>query len=139
MPMCLLTCSIRLLQAFQTPANSHSHHQGPQQSDQPAFSTTPSVIHDAPGLRVWYRGLGAIRLPKAAAYFSIAGLHLESSPLHAAALHLLLKLVRESLNELAYLADLAGLQYEVSNHSKGCSDEANFGAKVQCLALAGMS
>lgn len=42
---------------------------------------------------------------------------MEDSPVSAAALHLLLKLVRDSLNEQTYLADLAGLQYEVSHAS----------------------
>ena len=85
------------------------------EEDSPASTgpQVPELIRDVAGLRVWHRGLGAIRLPKAAAYFSIAGWHMEESPLAVAGLHLLLKLVRDALCEDAYLADIAGLQYEV--------------------------
>lgn len=74
----------------------------------------PACIHDSPGLRVWHRALGPVRLPKAAAYFSLAGRHLYDSPEAAAAAVLLIKLVKDALNEQAYLADIAGLQYGVS-------------------------
>ncbi|KAK9797401.1 hypothetical protein WJX73_004607 [Symbiochloris irregularis] len=95
-------------QAHKSEPHSDSH------ASQAAFPTPPSLIADGAGLRVWHRALGAIQLPKAAAYFTISGLHMEDTPASAAALHLLLKLVRDSLNEQTYLADLAGLQYEMS-------------------------
>ena len=47
--------------------------QSPAETSPPAFPVPPSLVLDAPGLRVWHRGLGAIHLPKAAAYFTIAG------------------------------------------------------------------
>jgi hypothetical protein len=57
--------------------------------------------------------LCACRLPKAVAYFAITSKAAYESPRAAAATHLVLKLAEDALCETAYLADVAGLTYDV--------------------------
>ena len=72
------------------------------------------MICNEPGLRLWHKVDRQLETPKAAAYFCISSAAMYESPAAAATTHLLLKLLEDALCETAYLADVAGLSYDVS-------------------------
>ncbi|KDD73111.1 hypothetical protein H632_c2526p0, partial [Helicosporidium sp. ATCC 50920] len=79
----------------------------------PALATSspapPSLLLAAPGVRVWHKLDAAFRQPRACAYVRLASPALYASARAAAAAHLALKLLEDSLCESLYYADLAGL------------------------------
>jgi len=77
-------------------------------------ATPPVMICNEPGLRLWHKVDRQLETPKAAAYFCISSAAMYESPAAAATTHLLLKLLEDALCETAYLADVAGLSYDVS-------------------------
>ena len=79
-----------------------------------SFPTPPEMICDEPGLRLWHKLDRQFQTPKAAAYFCLTSAAMYESPAAAAATHLLMKLLEDALCETAYLADVAGLSYDVS-------------------------
>lgn len=74
----------------------------------------PLLIADAPGLQVWHKVDTTFETPKAVAYLAITSTAAYASARAAAATHLTLKLLEDALCETAYLADVAGLAYDVS-------------------------
>ena len=79
-----------------------------------SFPTPPERICDEPGLRLWHKLDRQFQTPKAAAYFCLTSAAMYDSPATAASTHLLMKLLEDALCETAYLADVAGLSYDVS-------------------------
>ena len=73
----------------------------------------PSLIADAPGLQIWHKLDRAFKRPIAVAYLCITPRFAYDSARTAALTHLLLKLLQDAVCETAYLADVAGLQYDV--------------------------
>ena len=69
--------------------------------------------HGRVGLWHFQRLSCVSRLPKAIAYLAITSKAAYESPRAAAATHLVLKLAEDALCETAYLADVAGLTYDV--------------------------
>ena len=82
-----------------------------------SWPTAPKMICDDPGLRLWHKLDRQFETPKAAAYFCVTSAAMYESPAAAAATHLLMKLLEDALCETAYLADVAGLSYDVSSLS----------------------
>ncbi|KAL3144870.1 hypothetical protein ABBQ38_001970 [Trebouxia sp. C0009 RCD-2024] len=78
-----------------------------------SFPTPPEMILDDPGLRLWHKLDRHFQTPKAAAYFCLTSAAMYDSPAAAAATHLLMKLLEDALCETAYLADVAGLSYDM--------------------------
>lgn len=70
------------------------------------------------GLRLWHKLDRGFRTPRAFAAFQVASAAMYDSPKAAAALSLALKLLQDALNETTYMADLAGLHYDVSPRFK---------------------
>lgn len=91
-------------------SNGHAD-ESPEHS---SFPTPPEMICDDPGLRLWHKLDRQFQTPKAAAYFCLTSAAMYESPAAAAATHLLMKLLEDALCETAYLADVAGLSYDVS-------------------------
>jgi secreted Zn-dependent insulinase-like peptidase len=63
--------------------------------------------------RLWHKLDSTFRLPRTNAYFRLYSTAAYSSPKAAAHTHLLIKLLEDSLCETAYLADVAGLHYNM--------------------------
>jgi hypothetical protein len=63
--------------------------------------------------RLWHKMDAQFRLPRAAAYFRLCSHALYHSPRAAALSHLTVKLLEDALCEAAYLADVAGLHYNI--------------------------
>ena len=74
----------------------------------------PSLIADAPGLQIWHKLDRTFKRPIALAYLCITPRCAYNSARTAALTHLALKLLQDDVNETAYLADVAGLGYDVS-------------------------
>ena len=69
----------------------------------------PSLLINETGLRVWHKQDTHFRVPRAAAYFSVAPLDAHATPAAAAVQHTLMRLWDDALCATAYLADVAGL------------------------------
>ncbi|KAK9862426.1 hypothetical protein WJX84_001898 [Apatococcus fuscideae] len=80
---------------------------------QPASVSGPALVSDADGLRVWHKLDATFKQPRAVAYFNLFSPHTVTSPLTAASTHLFIKLLSDSLTEMTYLADSAGLSVDV--------------------------
>eukprot|EP00884_Botryococcus_braunii_P020235 jgi/Botrbrau1/6896/Bobra.67_3s0015.1 len=78
-----------------------------------SLSTPPVLLVDERGLRVWHKLDTTFRIPKASAYFRLSSPVAYESPAAAASTDLLVKIWTDALCETAYLADVAGLQYEI--------------------------
>ena len=91
----------------------------------------PSLIADAPGLQVWHKLDSSFGLPKAVAYVNVTSKAAYESARAAAATHLTLKLLEDVLCETTYLADVAGLSYDVRISLFLCLHTTHV---LQCLA-----
>lgn len=91
-----------------------SNKHADESAEHSSFPTPPQMICDEPGLRLWHKLDRQFQTPKAAAYFCLTSAAMYESPAAAAATHLLMKLLEDALCETAYLADVAGLSYDVS-------------------------
>lgn len=74
----------------------------------------PVIEIDEDGLRLWHELDSSFKTPRSTAYFVISTPSSYTSSRAAAATHLLLRLLNDSLNETTYMADVAGLEYAVS-------------------------
>lgn len=93
----------------EAPQNGHAKSHGPTAE----VLDTPVKEADEPGLRLWHQLDSSFQTPRSAAYFLFATPASYASPRAAAATHLLLRLLQDSLNETTYLADVAGLEFAV--------------------------
>ena len=93
-------------------AVSNGHNKDAPEAN--SWPTAPEMVCDEPGLRLWHKLDRQFETPKAAAYFCVTSAAMYESPAAAAATHLLMKLLEDALCETAYLADVAGLSYDVS-------------------------
>lgn len=79
----------------------------------PAHPPVPQMLTDCPGLRLWHHLDSVFRTPRTTAYFIICMPPSYASPKAAAATRLALRLLKDSLNEMTYMADIADLEYSV--------------------------
>lgn len=82
-------------------------------ADSAAFPSPPSLLLDAPGLRLWHKLDRSFRQPRTNAYLRLHSAAGYESPRAAALSHLLIKLLDDALCETAYLAEVAGLHYGI--------------------------
>ncbi len=76
---------------------------------------------------MWHKLDSTFEVPKAVAYINITSKAAYESPRAAAATHLAMKLLEDTLCETTYLADVAGLGYDVRPScpsSLTCTDHA---------------
>lgn len=79
----------------------------------------PVALRNGNGLHLWYQQDALFGLPKAAITLDIRSKLANDSPQHVVATELLVRVLRENLNEFSYPAMLAGLSYEVSSSGRG--------------------
>ena len=87
----------------------------PSDNEAGALREPPEALLDEPGARLWHKLDRSFRTPRACAFFVLSNTAAYASPRAAAATHLALKLLHDDLNETTYLADVAGLRYDVSS------------------------
>lgn len=83
--------------------------------------TTPQRILEQPGLSLWHQQDREFRVPRSDFFFSVRSPVAVSSPRNTVLTELYVDLVREQLNEFAYPAQLAGLDYSIYRHVRGFS------------------
>ncbi|KAK9820983.1 hypothetical protein WJX81_000873 [Elliptochloris bilobata] len=77
------------------------------------LAAPPALLADRPGLRLWHKLDTTFRLPRASVHFLLASPATYDSAHAAAATHAAVALLEDVLCETAYLAEVAGLSYEV--------------------------
>lgn len=82
-------------------------------------STSPVMIRDTGMTRLWFRQDDKFLLPKSFVNFEITSPLVYIDPLHANLATMLTSLFRDSLNEYAYAAEIAGLKYNLSSTAYG--------------------
>ena len=74
-----------------------------------AEALAPAVVRETPLGRLWYRPDKAFETPKAAVYLDVESPAAYASPESSVLTRIFAKLLSDSLNELVYPADLAGV------------------------------
>ncbi len=83
--------------------------------------TRPVALAEEAGYRLWHLQDGEFPGPKASLYLQLLSEKARATPRDAALASLLALLVEDDLNEFAYPATLAGLQYGITPSSRGVS------------------
>ncbi|XP_067091869.1 insulin-degrading enzyme isoform X1 [Osmerus mordax] len=84
----------------------------PLEKDSPS---APTLIKDTAMSKVWFKQDDKFFLPKACLNFEFFSPFAYVDPLHCNMAYLYLELLKDSLNEYAYAAELAGLNYDLQN------------------------
>nr|XP_040034007.1 insulin-degrading enzyme isoform X1 [Gasterosteus aculeatus aculeatus] len=84
----------------------------PLETDSPSV---PTLIKDTAISKVWFKQDDKFFLPKACLNFEFFSPFAYVDPLHCNMAYLYLELLKDSLNEYAYAAELAGLNYDLQN------------------------
>ncbi|HET8710462.1 MAG TPA: insulinase family protein, partial [Spongiibacteraceae bacterium] len=82
-------------------------------------SDKPTLLPTQPGLNLWYMQDATFRIPKATITIEVQSPLASDTPRHAATTELLVRMLRENLNEFSYPASLAGLNYSISRAGRG--------------------
>jgi len=86
---------------------------------EPVQQDAPEVVSVDNHHRLWYMPDKMFKTPKAYMYMEIICAEAYATPEHAVQTRLLVKLVNDYLNPLAYPAELAGLHYSLNNTATG--------------------
>jgi insulysin len=86
-----------------------------------AATELPELLDEQAGYRLWHLQDTVFRAPKASIHLQLLAPMANDSPRHAALSALHARLVSDALNEYAYPATLAGLQYSVTPSARGLS------------------
>uniref|UniRef100_A0A3B5LE54 Insulin-degrading enzyme n=1 Tax=Xiphophorus couchianus TaxID=32473 RepID=A0A3B5LE54_9TELE len=84
----------------------------PLEKDSPSV---PTLLKDTAMSKVWFKQDDKFFLPKACLNFEFFSPFAYVDPLHCNMAYLYLELLKDSLNEYAYAAELAGLNYDLQN------------------------
>ncbi|XP_024120451.1 insulin-degrading enzyme [Oryzias melastigma] len=77
-------------------------------------SSVPALIKNTDMSRVWFKQDDKFFLPKLCQNFAFFSRHLYTDPLHWNLTDMLVRLLKDDLNEYTYAAELAGLMYDIS-------------------------
>ncbi|XP_015602966.1 insulin-degrading enzyme isoform X2 [Cephus cinctus] len=81
----------------------------------------PVIVEDTPLMRVWFKQDDEFLVPKANLTFDFVSPLAYLDPVNCNLTYMFVQLFRDSLNEYAYAADLAGLKWELNNSKYGMS------------------
>jgi insulysin len=81
----------------------------------------PQLRRDTGNLKLWYRQDDEFLIPKGALYTSFRSPVINSTVEQAAAIQLYVGLLNDAVNEFAYPAQLAGLNFSLYRHARGIS------------------
>jgi len=82
-------------------------------------SPKPRRIREAEGFELWHRHDVEFGVPRAEFYFSLRSPSANDTPRHDVLTDLFVRTVNDRLNEFAYPASLAGLDYRLYDHIRG--------------------
>nr|CCA19734.1 insulindegradinglike enzyme putative [Albugo laibachii Nc14] len=80
-----------------------------------AFRQSPALMCQSETYRLWYKPDQVFQKPNVQLFFQLYLPTLSSTPRHAALSGLLTRYIKDSLNEYAYNAELAGMHYSISS------------------------
>uniref|UniRef100_A0A2A4K9R5 Insulin-degrading enzyme n=1 Tax=Heliothis virescens TaxID=7102 RepID=A0A2A4K9R5_HELVI len=89
--------------------------------DSTAHSVAPTVIVDSPLMRLWFKKDSEFHLPKAVMTFDLVSPLAYMDPLSCNLTSVWVLLLRDSLQQFAYAAELAGLRWSIGNAKYGIS------------------
>ncbi|PZC78546.1 hypothetical protein B5X24_HaOG202112 [Helicoverpa armigera] len=89
--------------------------------DSTAHSVAPTVILDSPLMRLWFKKDSEFHLPKAVMTFDLVSPLAYMDPLSCNLTSVWVLLLRDSLQQFAYAAELAGLRWSIGNAKYGIS------------------
>lgn len=87
--------------------------------DTAAAPGQPEQVRQKPGFNAWYLPDTRFQVPRGNLFVAVRSPLTRQSPREAAAAELAVRLIREQLNEFAYPAMLAGLDYSVDSDTRG--------------------
>ncbi|KAJ2938650.1 hypothetical protein O0L34_g11978 [Tuta absoluta] len=90
-------------------------------NDATVDAIAPAIIKDTPLMRLWFKQDREFMLPKAFVTFDFVSPLAYSEPLNCNLLSVWVLLLRDSLQQFAYAAELAGLRWSISNAKYGLS------------------
>ncbi|XP_044737581.1 insulin-degrading enzyme [Chrysoperla carnea] len=79
----------------------------------------PAIIYDSSLIRLWFKQDDEYKLPKATVRYDFVSPLAYLDPLNYDLTHLFVVLFRDSLNEYAYAAEIAGLKWDLANTKYG--------------------
>ncbi|PIK49484.1 putative insulin-degrading enzyme isoform X5 [Apostichopus japonicus] len=79
------------------------------------FTSTPALIYESPISKLWFKQDNTFQMPKACMYFEFASPLAYLDPVSCNMTKLFSILLRDSLNEYAYDAELAGISYSIDS------------------------
>ncbi|XP_077297040.1 insulin-degrading enzyme-like [Arctopsyche grandis] len=85
----------------------------------PESKEYPTIVCDTPLIRVWFKQDDEYSLPKMNTFFRFVSPIVNFDPLNYNLNSLFISLLNDSLNELTYAAELAGINYQISNTKTG--------------------
>ncbi|XP_053623263.1 insulin-degrading enzyme [Plodia interpunctella] len=91
------------------------------EEDSTTDSANPIIIKDTPMMRLWFKRDGEFHLPKAVMTFDLVSPLAYAEPLSCSLTSVWVLLLRDSLQQFAYAAELAGLRWSVGNAKYGLS------------------
>ena len=80
---------------------------------------TPKLIRHEDNVRTWYKKDDRFWVPKASVEMCLRSPLVNLTPLNSVMAQLYRELVKDSLDEYSYAAELAGLGYNIQNHAQG--------------------
>lgn len=82
-------------------------------------SLAPKLIRHEENVRTWFKKDDRFWVPKANVHVCLRSPLVNLTPLNAVLTQLYRELVRDSLDEYSYAAELAGIAYDIQNHAQG--------------------
>lgn len=84
-------------------------------------SSVPEKIVDSDGVQLWYKPINTFLIPKSTANYNFQKIGVHDSAHSSVLLDLYVALLNDSLNELVYPAQMAGLDFALYAHARGVS------------------
>ncbi len=81
----------------------------------------PALVHESSRLRIWFRQAEQFRVPKGATYVNFRSPMVGQQAEQTAAAVLYTSLLKDAINEFAYPAAVAGLNFNLYKHAQGIS------------------
>ncbi len=101
----------------------------------PDAPTKPQLLQDEHGIHLWHLQDAIFHAPKANIGIDIRSPLVSDSAAHVVASELLVRVLRENLNEFSYPASLAGLSYDIGRNARGISVQVQGFNEKQAVLL----
>ncbi|XP_017891518.1 insulin-degrading enzyme isoform X2 [Ceratina calcarata] len=88
-------------------------------AEESGVSKFPTIIEDTSLIRLWFKQDDEFLMPRANLFVDFVSPLAYMDPLNCNLMYLFVLLFRDSLNEYAYAADIAGLKWELNNSKYG--------------------